>query len=277
MCVRRRRQSPWPADSSHLLWRIFFLRKPDPLFGNMRQTVTAPRLFLSAALAGAPRCNAGNLGRTFCVDGLELILRRRAQTGQSDDPDPAKSCLNASRCVRRSPKKSAARICANSRYGCDSPALKSETPIVDRDHARVAADEVHLDGGFRLVPSRRVSKTVKREISLQFTIDPREEVEVEARRHPGRIVVGGGSSTSRPCADRRRRAPCRPRRRCPAHVAAESPRPPQIEVSDRRAGKECHAIRHGGIQSGNAKSALKSAPTGRVASSGKRRWKRHRA
>jgi hypothetical protein len=38
--------------------------------------------------------------------------------------------------------------------------LKFEPPIVDRDHARVAPNEVHLDGGLGLVPPRRVSKTV---------------------------------------------------------------------------------------------------------------------
>src|SRR5215831_13675034 len=54
------------------------------------------------------------------------------------------------------------------------------------------ADEMHLDAMLFLVVAREMAKTRKVEPSAKLAIDAREEVEVEGRRDPGIVVIGGG-------------------------------------------------------------------------------------
>ena len=52
------------------------------------------------------------------------------------------------------------------------------------------ADEVHLDAPLFLSVDGPMGKISYRKISAEFSVDPRQQVEVEAGRHTGGVIVG---------------------------------------------------------------------------------------
>ena len=52
------------------------------------------------------------------------------------------------------------------------------------------ADQMHLNPGGFVVPDGAVDEAVQVEIAAQFAVDPHEQIPVEGRRDPKRIVVG---------------------------------------------------------------------------------------
>ncbi len=61
----------------------------------------------------------------------------------------------------------------------------------DRHRLDAAALEMHLDPPFLPIAEDPVAEGLEIEPPIQLAVDPRQQVEVERRRHPQRIVVGG--------------------------------------------------------------------------------------
>jgi len=61
----------------------------------------------------------------------------------------------------------------------------------EADGLRAMAQQMHLDRGFRIVPAGLVLKRLNHEVRAEFSIDPREQIEIELRGHAGGIIVGG--------------------------------------------------------------------------------------
>ena len=49
----------------------------------------------------------------------------------------------------------------------------------------------HLHAGFRRIPYRPVSKSLKIEVGIEFAVQPHQQVAVKRSSHPGCIVICG--------------------------------------------------------------------------------------
>src|SRR5262249_50336031 len=72
----------------------------------------------------------------------------------------------------------------------DAPAgLKGKTLALDGDALIFLTDQVHLDAAMSGIVNRFVPEGAKIEITAQFAIDARQQIEVEGGRDTGAIVV----------------------------------------------------------------------------------------
>ena len=67
---------------------------------------------------------------------------------------------------------------------------EGEAAPADREGDVADRLQVHLDPAQGIVPDRLVAKSLDRNVPVQFGIDPVQQVEVEGRGHPRRIVIG---------------------------------------------------------------------------------------
>ena len=58
-------------------------------------------------------------------------------------------------------------------------------------------DQVHFDPRQYVVPARFMAERVGRDRAVELAVDPLEQIEVEARRHTVRIVIGGDQPLDR--------------------------------------------------------------------------------
>ena len=108
---------------------------------------------------------------------------------------------------------------------------------------------MHLDPRPVVVPHRLVPERRHRHVAVQFAVDPLQQVQVERRRHPRRIVIGRHQHVGRldPVHPDQQHRPLA--QRC-AHRPQQVGRHQRRHVADRRSGKEPQlgAVRHRGGQ-----------------------------
>src|SRR3546814_7114856 len=61
---------------------------------------------------------------------------------------------------------------------------------VDREIHVARCEEVHFDARMDIVPHRAMAEILDRDITAEFAVDAFEEIEVERRGHPRRIIIG---------------------------------------------------------------------------------------
>ncbi len=98
---------------------------------------------------------------------------------------------------------------------------------------------MHLDPRLLGVPDRAMGKAVRVEIRTDLAVHPVQQVEVEGRRHPRRIVIGAHQRVF--VLDEIDPHDEAPDARPVAHAAHQRPCPFGVEVAQGRAGEEAHA------------------------------------
>ena len=119
--------------------------------------------------------------------------------------------------------------------------------VCDADGLRLQADEVHLDARRLGIEEGPMGEGVEIEFSTEFVPHPHEQVAVESRRHPGRVVIGGVEHRlllHEIDADDQGRADTEH----PPEMGKQPRRLRRLEIADGRAGEEPghRAIRQAG-------------------------------
>ena len=66
-----------------------------------------------------------------------------------------------------------------------------DNAATEPDLLALAADQMHFDAPALFVVKCLMTKCVEIEIRAEFAVEARQEIQVELRRHAGRIIVGG--------------------------------------------------------------------------------------
>ncbi len=81
--------------------------------------------------------------------------------------------------------------------------LEIETLAIDRGGLRFPTHQVHFDRRIQLIPARFVREALQPKVAVEFTIDAREEIDIELGGDAFAVVVRGAKLEC-PWSDRHR-------------------------------------------------------------------------